>query len=58
MIGLFLVVEVPHAGDKRIVPLTFGPINRFPLRRESAEHMIGMIFDNVIINRAPFRPAL
>jgi hypothetical protein len=52
MIGLLLIIQVPDASDKRSVPLPFCPVNGFSLRIEDSEHMIRMIFDYIIVNRA------
>ena len=43
--------------DVRAVTASFGPINRFFLRAESAEDMIGMIFSDIIDDRASFLAA-
>jgi hypothetical protein len=58
MIGLFLIVQISDASDKRRVAVTFGPINCFSLRFEGAEDVIGMIFDDIIVDVAAFRTAL
>jgi hypothetical protein len=34
------------------------PIDRFSLRSESGEHMVGMVFDDIIVDSASLGPAL
>jgi hypothetical protein len=58
VIRLLLIIQVPDASDKRGVTLTFRPIGRFFLRFEGAEYVVGMIFDDIILDRAPLRAAL
>jgi hypothetical protein len=36
----------------------FRPIDRFSLRAEGAEHMVSVIFDDIIVDTAALRPAL
>jgi hypothetical protein len=36
-----------------MMALAFCPIDRFSLRFERTEHMVRMIFDDIILNRAP-----
>lgn len=60
MVRLFLIIQVSDASDKGRMTLTLCPINRFSLRFESAEHVVGMVFDNIIVDMtslgAAFRP--
>jgi len=35
--------------------LSFRPINRFSLRFEGAEHVVRMVFDDIIVDPAPLR---
>ena len=58
MIGFLLIIQVPHASNKRRVPLTLSPIDGFSLRFEGAEHVVGVVFDNIILDVAPFTAAL
>jgi len=58
MIGFLLIIQVPHASNKRRVPLTPSPIDGFSLRFEGAEHVVGVVFDNIILDVAPFAAAL
>jgi hypothetical protein len=44
---------VPDASDKRSMALAFRPIDRFSLRFEGAEHMVRMVFDDIIVDMAP-----
>jgi hypothetical protein len=52
----FLVVEMPDAGDQRVVALLLGPVDRLFLRLESFEHLIGAVFNDIVLDRASFRP--
>jgi hypothetical protein len=58
VIRLLLIVQVPDVSDKRSTALAFRPIDRFSLRSEGAEHMVGMVFDDIIVDMAPLGPAL
>jgi hypothetical protein len=58
MVGVLLVIQVPDASDKRSVALRFRPIDCFFLSFESAEVVVRMIFDYIILNGRPFRAAL
>src|SRR5260370_22832514 len=46
---------MPDASDKRGVALTFRPIDRFSLRFEGADHVIRMVFYDIIVDTAPLR---
>jgi hypothetical protein len=43
MVGVFLVIQMPDASDKRSVTLRFRPIDCFFLGFESAELMVRMV---------------
>jgi hypothetical protein len=58
VIRLLFIIQVPDASDKRGVALTFRPIDRFFLRFESAEHVVGMVFDDIIVDGVPMRATL
>jgi hypothetical protein len=58
VIRLLLVIQMPDASDERGVAPTFCPIDRFSLLLERAEHVVGVVFDNEIVNRSPFRAPL
>jgi hypothetical protein len=58
VIRYLLVVQMANASDKRGMAPAFCPLNRFPLGPERAEHMICMIFHNVVLDARPLRPAL
>jgi len=58
VIRLLLIIQVPHASDKRSVAVSFCPIDRFSLCFEGAEHMVHMVFDNIIVDGASLRPTL
>jgi hypothetical protein len=44
---------MPDASNKRGVPLSLCPLDRFPLGPERAEPMIRMVFDNLIFDGGP-----
>jgi hypothetical protein len=58
VIRLLLIIQIPDASNKRGVALTFRPIDRFSLRFEGAEHVVRMVFDDIIVNMAPLRATL
>src|ERR1700685_1153591 len=58
VVRTFLVVEMTNAGNERVVALLFSPIDRFFLGVESFQHVIGAIFDDIIVNRASLLTAL
>jgi hypothetical protein len=62
MIGLLLVVQVPDPSDTGGMAVALGPIDCFPLRFEGGENVIGMVFNDIVVDvrslRAPFRPRL
>ena len=49
---------MPDASDKRGVALAFRPIDRFSLRFEGAEHVVRMVFDDIIVDTAPLSAPL
>ena len=58
MVRVLLVIQVPDASDEGSVTLRFRPIDCFFLSFESAEHVVRMVFDYVILNGRPFRASL
>ncbi len=58
MVRNLLVIEVPDASDKGMVTIRLCPINCFFLSFESAEHVVLIGFDHIIINVRSFRAAL
>jgi len=58
MVRVLLVIQVPDASDKRSVALRFRPIDCFFLSFESAELVVRMIFDYIILNGRPFGASL
>jgi hypothetical protein len=58
MVRLLLIVHVPHAGDERGVPLSLCPLDRFSLCFEGTEHVVCIVFDDIILNMTAFSPAL
>jgi hypothetical protein len=49
---------VANAGDERSLAHLSGPFDRFVLCLERAKDVIGMVFNDVIVDGASFRPAL
>jgi hypothetical protein len=58
MVGGFLVIQMPDASDKRGVTVRFRPFDCLFLGFESAELMVRMVFDYIIVNGRPFRTTL
>jgi hypothetical protein len=58
MVRILLVIEVPDASDKGMVTIGLRPIDSCSLSCESAEDMVRMVFDHVIVNVRSFRAAL
>jgi hypothetical protein len=58
MVRLFLVVQMPDARDKRRVTVTPGPLDGFLLRLESRQHMVGMVLDDIVVDRIALPPGL
>jgi len=58
MVRNFFVVEMPDASDKGMVTILRRPIDSCSLSFESAEDMVLMVFDHVIVNVRSFRAAL
>jgi len=50
MVGDFPVIQMPDASDQRGVTLRMRPIDCFFLCFESAELMVRMVFDRIILN--------
>jgi hypothetical protein len=53
MISFLLVVQVPDASDMRRMPVTFRPCDRFVLRLERGEDMVGMVFNDIVVDMTP-----
>ncbi len=58
MIRPLLIIQIPNASNKRGVAPTFRPIDRLSLRFEGGEHVIRMVFDDIIVDMAPLGAAL
>ena len=58
MVRNFFVVEMPDASDKGMVTILRRPIDSCFLSFESAEDMVLMVFDHIIVNVRSFRAAL
>jgi hypothetical protein len=58
MVRIFLVIEVPDAGDKGTVTILLRPIDCFFLSFEGAEDMVLIGFDHIIVDVRSFRAAL
>ena len=52
MVGYFLVVEMPYARDKGRMAVLSGPVDRFFLRFEGAEHVVCVILHHKVFNGA------
>jgi hypothetical protein len=50
VIGLLLVIQMPHTGDKWVVTLAPRPIDCFSLRPKGSEGVVGMVFDDIVID--------
>src|SRR5437763_11918417 len=48
----FLVVEMPNARDERLMALFLCPIDRFALRPRSMQHVVSMILNHEVGDRA------
>lgn len=57
MVGVFSVVQMSDARDQRGVAFTHCPLDRLFLGRECAEDMIGMVFDDIIVDCSSLLPA-
>jgi hypothetical protein len=53
-----LIVEVPHARDERLVALLSGPVDGIMLGPCGVQHVVGMILNYEVGNRASVRAAL
>jgi hypothetical protein len=58
VIRLLLVIQVPNASDMRVVAVLPCPIDRFLLRLEGGEDVVGMILDHLIVDMAPVKATL
>jgi hypothetical protein len=58
MIWPLLIIEMANTGYMGRMPILLRPIDRFLLGSESAERVIGMIFNDIIGNWTAFRSAL
>jgi hypothetical protein len=52
VIGFFLIIQVPDASDMRSMALDFSPVDGFMLGFESAEHMVRMVLDDIVLDGA------
>jgi hypothetical protein len=50
VIGLFLIVEMPHACNEWSVALAFCPHDGFMLRFVRTQYVIGMVLDDIVVN--------
>jgi hypothetical protein len=58
MVRIFLVIEMPDASNKGMVTIRLRPIDSCSLSCESAEDVVRVVFDHVIVNVRSFRAAL
>ena len=54
---IFLSFQMPDAGNERVMPALLRPLDRFGLRREDRELVVGMILDDIIVDTVPLGPA-
>jgi hypothetical protein len=52
VVGLVLLVQVPHPGDVGRVAFLFRPGDRFVLSLERREDAVGVILDDVVVDGA------
>jgi hypothetical protein len=52
VVRIFLVAEVPDPGDEWLIAFLAGPGDGLALVLERGQHMVGMVFDDVIVDRA------
>ena len=57
LVGLLLIAQMAHAGDKRRMAIFPSPFDCFPLSFRGVKHMIGVIFDLIIGDRFSIFPA-
>ena len=58
MVRDLLVIQVPHASNKGMVAIRLRPIDCFFLSFESAEHVVLICLDDIVVNGRSFRAAL
>jgi hypothetical protein len=58
MVRILLVVEMSDPGDERFVAFLLGPFDSSCLGFGSVQHVIGVVLDNVVIDRTVFRSTL
>ena len=58
MVRVFLIVQMPDASDKGNVTFRFRPIDRFFLSFKSTEHMVRMVFDDIMVDTVSLGVAL
>jgi hypothetical protein len=52
VISFFLIIQVSDASDMRSVALALRPVDCFVLGFESAEHMVYMVLDDIVLDGA------
>ena len=57
VIRVLLIIQVPDPSDKGRVAILFCPLDRFVLCSERAEDLVGVIFDDIIVDRVAFWPS-
>jgi hypothetical protein len=58
LIRLLLIIQMADASNKWGMALTLRPVDRFSLRFEGAECVVGMVFNDVVVDMASVRAAL
>jgi hypothetical protein len=58
VVALFLIIQAPDASDTRSTALIFRPVDRFVLDFESANNMVRMVLDDIVLDWAAISAAL
>jgi hypothetical protein len=58
MISCFLIIQVPDTSDQRSMSFAFSPFDGFVLRLEGFEHVICVVFNDIIGDRLPLKTTL
>jgi hypothetical protein len=55
MVRLLLIVQVANASDQRVVAIVLRPFDSFTLCFKSCQNVVGMIFNDIVIDMATLR---
>jgi hypothetical protein len=58
VVGFLLIVQASDASDKRVVALDCRPIDCCLLRSGGVKHVVGMVFNDEVVNGGSFRTTL